>query len=131
VRDAQDAEFGIGIVLEGKLDMVLDSGEAYKIRRGDVAVQRAIQHQGVNRSETEWTRMMFVLQDYEPVVAGGRCMGRVWGRIRGCLLVRTKFFCKVTNLHRVVTKNMVVVVSISTLNERRRVISGDRAWHSA
>ncbi|KAJ4305976.1 hypothetical protein N0V88_000766 [Collariella sp. IMI 366227] len=47
-----------GIVMEGEVDMVLDSGETHTLKRGDVAVQRATQHQWVNRSETEWARMM-------------------------------------------------------------------------
>ncbi|KAL2259778.1 hypothetical protein VTK26DRAFT_6403 [Humicola hyalothermophila] len=63
-----------GIVLEGEVDMVLDSGERHTMRRGDVAVQRATQHQWVNRSQTEWARMMFVLQDCKPLVVGGREM---------------------------------------------------------
>ncbi|GAB1315586.1 Cupin type-2 domain-containing protein [Madurella fahalii] len=63
-----------GIVMEGELDMVLDSGECYTMRRGDVAVQRATQHQWVNRSQTEWARMMFVLQDCEKLVVEGKEM---------------------------------------------------------
>ena len=34
-----------GIVMEGEVDMLLDSGEIYHLKRGDVAVQRATQHQ--------------------------------------------------------------------------------------
>jgi len=52
-----------GIVLEGEIDMVLDSGEVRRMGRGDVAVQRATMHQWRNRSKTEWAQMMFVLQD--------------------------------------------------------------------
>lgn len=60
-----------GIVLEGSIEMVLDSGERQVMKRGDVAVQRATQHQWVNRSETEWARMIFVLQDCKPLVIKG------------------------------------------------------------
>ncbi|KAK0615297.1 hypothetical protein B0T17DRAFT_541576 [Bombardia bombarda] len=60
-----------GIVLEGNIDMVLDSGEVHPLKRGDVAVQRATQHQWVNKSKTEWARMIFVLQDCEPLTVGG------------------------------------------------------------
>ncbi|KAH8890480.1 hypothetical protein GQ53DRAFT_177565 [Thozetella sp. PMI_491] len=63
-----------GIVLEGEIDMVLDSGEVYHMKRGDVAVQRATQHQWINRSKTEWCRMMFVLQDCQPLVIAGQEM---------------------------------------------------------
>lgn len=61
-----------GIVLEGEVDMVLDSGEVHPLKRGDVAIQRATQHQWVNKSKTEWARMMFVLQDCQPLVVAGQ-----------------------------------------------------------
>lgn len=47
-----------GIVLEGEIEMLLDSGEKHQMKRGDVAVQRATQHQWRNKSDTEWARMM-------------------------------------------------------------------------
>ncbi|AEO63947.1 uncharacterized protein THITE_2141932 [Thermothielavioides terrestris NRRL 8126] len=72
-----------GIVLEGSVDMVLDSGERCTLKRGDVAVQRATQHQWVNRSQTEWARMMFVLQDCRPLVVGGVEMGEDLGTNSG------------------------------------------------
>lgn len=61
-----------GIVMEGELDMVMDNGERHVVRRGDVIVQRATMHQWVNRSETTWARMMFVLQEVQSVVVGGK-----------------------------------------------------------
>ncbi|ORY67513.1 uncharacterized protein BCR38DRAFT_338396 [Pseudomassariella vexata] len=63
-----------GIVLEGSIEMRLDSGEVHKMKRGDVAVQRATQHQWVNTSDTEWARMMFVLQDCKNLVVGDKEM---------------------------------------------------------
>ncbi len=72
-----------GIVMEGSVDMVLDSGERYTMKRGDVAVQRATQHQWVNTSETEWARMMFVLQDCEKLVVEGVEMGEDLGANSG------------------------------------------------
>jgi quercetin dioxygenase-like cupin family protein len=68
-----------GIVLEGSIEMVLDSGEKHTMKRGDVAVQRATQHQWVNTSETEWARMMFVLQDCKTLVVGGKEFGEDLG----------------------------------------------------
>jgi len=62
-----------GIVLEGSIEMVLDSGEVHLMHRGDVAVQRATMHAWRNASKTEWARMIFVLQDCQPLtVAGNR-----------------------------------------------------------
>ncbi|RDW57123.1 hypothetical protein BP6252_13869 [Coleophoma cylindrospora] len=68
-----------GIVLEGSIDMVLDSGDVQRMKRGDVAVQRATQHQWVNNSTTEWARMMFVLQDCKPLEVGGKRLGEDLG----------------------------------------------------
>lgn len=63
-----------GIVLEGEVEMVLDGGESEIMKRGDVAVQRATQHLWINRSKTEWARMMFILQDCEAPVVGGKTL---------------------------------------------------------
>lgn len=72
-----------GIVLEGEVEMVLDSGETYAMKRGDVAVQRATQHQWVNKSATEWARMMFVLQDCQMLYVNGKEMGEDLGTNSG------------------------------------------------
>ncbi|KAM7190782.1 hypothetical protein V8F20_009578 [Naviculisporaceae sp. PSN 640] len=72
-----------GIVLEGEVEMVLDSGETYSLKRGDVAVQRATQHQWVNKSATEWARMMFVLQDCQMLYVNGKEMGEDLGTNSG------------------------------------------------
>jgi hypothetical protein len=61
-----------GIVLEGTVEMVLDSGEVKVMKRGDVAVQRATMHAWRNASKTEWCRMIFVLQGCQPLVVGGQ-----------------------------------------------------------
>jgi quercetin dioxygenase-like cupin family protein len=60
-----------GIVLEGNVLMELDDGTNTPLGPGDVAVQRATMHAWKNASETRWARMVFVLQDCEPVVVGG------------------------------------------------------------
>ena len=60
-----------GVVLEGDVEMILDSGEAVTLRRGDVAVQRGTMHAWRNNSSTEWARMLFVLQDSRPVEVAG------------------------------------------------------------
>ncbi|KAK3941426.1 hypothetical protein QBC46DRAFT_382667 [Diplogelasinospora grovesii] len=72
-----------GIVLEGEVDMVLDSGEVHTMKRGDVAVQRATQHQWVNKSKTDWCRMIFVLQDCKPLEVAGQAMGEDLGSNSG------------------------------------------------
>lgn len=69
-----------GIVVEGEVDCVLDSGEERRLRRGDVLVQRATMHAWRNPSKTEWCRMIFVLQDCKPVFVGGHRLGEDIGR---------------------------------------------------
>ncbi|CAK7233325.1 hypothetical protein SBRCBS47491_008570 [Sporothrix bragantina] len=59
-----------GIVLTGSIDMLLDSGEVHSLKAGDVVVQRATNHQWVNTSDTDWARMIFVLQAVEPLMVG-------------------------------------------------------------
>lgn len=68
-----------GIVMEGNIQMVLDSGETHDLKRGDVAIQRATQHQWVNKSQTEWARMLFVLQECAPLYVGGQELGEDLG----------------------------------------------------
>ncbi|KAL8662319.1 MAG: hypothetical protein Q9202_004848 [Teloschistes flavicans] len=60
-----------GIVLEGEVECVLDSGEKRVMRRGDVAVQRGTMHEWRNASTTEWARIVFVLQDSEKIKVAG------------------------------------------------------------
>lgn len=68
-----------GIVLEGDIDMVLDSGETKRMGRGDVAVQRATMHAWRNASHDQWARMVFVLQECEKVDIGGKMVGEDLG----------------------------------------------------
>ncbi|OBT94779.1 hypothetical protein VE01_06362 [Pseudogymnoascus verrucosus] len=73
-----------GVVLEGEIEMELDGGEVKVLRRGDVAVQRGTMHAWRNQSKTEWARMLFVLQDCEPVVVGGERLGEdLGGEVEG------------------------------------------------
>lgn len=60
-----------GVVLEGEVDLVLDSGETRPMRRGDVCVQRATMHAWRNTSMTEWARMLYLLQPCEAFAVGG------------------------------------------------------------
>lgn len=69
-----------GIVLEGVIESILDSGETQVMRRGDVMVQRATMHAWRNPSRTEWARMIFCLQDCKPLYVGGQKVGEDLGR---------------------------------------------------
>lgn len=72
-----------GVVLEGEIDLILDSGETRRLRRGDLAVQRATIHAWRNPSPTEWSRMLYFLQECEPVVVAGRALGEDYGDMAG------------------------------------------------
>lgn len=69
-----------GVVLEGTIEMVLDSELKQTMHRGDTAVQRATMHAWRNPSETEWARMLFVLQDCQPLTVGGNALKEDLGR---------------------------------------------------
>jgi quercetin dioxygenase-like cupin family protein len=63
-----------GVVLEGEIECILDSGETRHLKRGDVCIQRGTMHAWRNPSETEWCRMLFVLQPCKPVEIGGKTL---------------------------------------------------------
>lgn len=64
-----------GCVVEGQVELLLDSGEKRIMKRGDVAIQRGTMHQWINNSKTEWTRMLFVLQESKPLRLAGETVG--------------------------------------------------------
>jgi quercetin dioxygenase-like cupin family protein len=64
-----------GCVLEGEVELLLDSGEKRTMKRGDVAIQRGTMHQWINHSKIEWTRMLFVLQGSKPLSIAGEEAG--------------------------------------------------------
>ena len=57
-----------GVVLDGEVELVLDSGETRLLKRGDMCVQRVTNHAWRNTSETDWARMLYVLVDAKPIV---------------------------------------------------------------
>ncbi|KAI0509752.1 hypothetical protein F5B22DRAFT_314668 [Xylaria bambusicola] len=69
-----------GIVVEGEVDLILDDGSSTRMKRGDIAVQRATMHSWRNPSTKDWARMVFVLQDTKPVFVGGKRYGEDHGR---------------------------------------------------
>ncbi|RSL56836.1 hypothetical protein CEP53_006687 [Fusarium sp. AF-6] len=69
-----------GVVLEGSIELLMDSGDKQLMHRGDVAVQRGTMHAWRNPSTTDWARMLFVLQDSQKLVIGGEVVGEDLGR---------------------------------------------------
>jgi len=72
-----------GVVLEGQVEIVLDSGEVRCMNRGDVAIQRGTNHAWRNTSQTEWARMLYVLQEAAPLRVNGKALEEDYGGISG------------------------------------------------
>lgn len=66
-----------GVVMEGQMELILDSGEVHLMEKGDVAVQRGTMHAWRNPSSTQWARMLFVLLDCQPLSIGGHKLGEI------------------------------------------------------
>ncbi|KAL7936998.1 hypothetical protein V8C35DRAFT_294417 [Trichoderma chlorosporum] len=64
-----------GVILEGELELILDSGESTVLKRGDVIVQRGTIHAWKNNSTTEVARGFFVLVDAELPTVNGTQLG--------------------------------------------------------
>ncbi|KAI0379041.1 hypothetical protein F5Y04DRAFT_139563 [Hypomontagnella monticulosa] len=69
-----------GILVEGEVEMILDDGSITRMKRGDIAVQRATMHAWRNPSSTQWARMVFVLQDMKPLFINGKKFGEDYGK---------------------------------------------------
>lgn len=75
-----------GVLLEGEVNLVLDSGEESALKRGDICIQRATMHAWRNTSDTEWARMLFVLQPVKPIVRQGKEVKEDLGGMTGVKL---------------------------------------------
>lgn len=69
-----------GVVLEGEVELLLDSGETRLLKRGDVSVQRGTNHASRVPSRTSWARMLCVLQESRPLVFNGSPLGEDYGK---------------------------------------------------
>ncbi|KAL1305024.1 hypothetical protein AAFC00_003924 [Neodothiora populina] len=72
-----------GIVILGRVELVLDSGETKVMEPGDVCVQRGTMHAWRNASQTEWARMMYVLQPSLPVEIEGKPLEEELSHMKG------------------------------------------------
>ncbi|KAJ5731717.1 uncharacterized protein N7483_006225 [Penicillium malachiteum] len=77
-----------GVVLEGEVELVLDSGETRVLKRGDVAVQRGTNHAWRNVTPDivdpstgvktpQWARMLYVLSPAQEMFIGDKKLGEV------------------------------------------------------
>ncbi|KAH8676285.1 hypothetical protein BX600DRAFT_198492 [Xylariales sp. PMI_506] len=72
-----------GVVIEGEVELILDSGETRLLKRGDIAIQRGTMHAWRNPSKTEWSRMLYFLQESEPIEIRGQKLGEDYGEMAG------------------------------------------------
>jgi quercetin dioxygenase-like cupin family protein len=79
----QTLSLDYGVVLEGKVELILDSGETRVLERGDICVQRATMHAWKNLSDTEWARMLYILQPALALVANGKEIKEDYGGMQG------------------------------------------------
>lgn len=73
----------LGIVLEGDIELVLDSGETRRMGPGDQCIQRGTMHAWRNVSDTKWARMLYVLQPSQPILVGGQKLGEDLADMKG------------------------------------------------
>lgn len=77
-----------GVVLEGEVELVLDSGETRLMKRGDVAVQRGTNHAWKNvtpdvidpvtsEKKGQWARMLYVLMPSGEIEVDGKRLSEV------------------------------------------------------
>ena len=66
--------FDYGVVLEGEVDLILDSGQTRVLRRGDVSVQRGTAHSFRNRSKTQWCRLMLLFMPLQKITIQGKVL---------------------------------------------------------
>nr|QOV03407.1 SpoI [Hypomontagnella monticulosa] len=68
-----------GIVVEGQIQLELESGEKRILKKGDVAIQRGTNHAWSNPSKTEFARVFYVAMDAKPPVVNGQELGESLG----------------------------------------------------
>ena len=72
-----------GVVIMGEIELALDSGEKRLMKPGDVCIQRGTMHLWRNMSQTEWGRMLYVLQPSKPIEVGGQVLKEDYGTMVG------------------------------------------------
>lgn len=72
-----------GVVLEGQVELILDSGETRLLNKGDIAIQRGTNHAWRNPSSTKSSRMLYVLQESKPLEIEGKRLGEDYGDMPG------------------------------------------------
>ncbi|KEF62410.1 uncharacterized protein A1O9_00382 [Exophiala aquamarina CBS 119918] len=72
-----------GIVTAGEMECWLDSGEKRSLKVGDIVIQRLTNHAWKNPSRDKWARMVFILQEAQPLKIGSIELKEEYGNIPG------------------------------------------------
>jgi quercetin dioxygenase-like cupin family protein len=65
----------IVVQIHGEVELTLESGETRILKPGDTTIQRSTMHAWRNLSTTDWSRMVGIMAECQPVQAGGRVLG--------------------------------------------------------
>jgi hypothetical protein len=68
-------------VLEGEVELVLDSGETRLLMPRDIAMQRGTMHARRTPSKSNWSRMIFILQDAKQLEVNSKKLTDDYGGI--------------------------------------------------
>lgn len=72
-----------GVVLEGQVQLILDSGESRLMKRGDVSIQRGTIHAWKNMSgDGKWARMLYFLQECKPLQVANQELREEYGGLQ-------------------------------------------------
>ncbi|KAG2003849.1 hypothetical protein GB937_009341 [Aspergillus fischeri] len=63
------------IQIAGEIELILSSGETRLIKPGDLTIQRSTLHKWRNPSKTQWSRMVGVMSECQPVVTKNKTLG--------------------------------------------------------
>ncbi len=72
-----------GIVTAGEMECWLDSGEKMSLKAGDIVIQRETNHAWKNPSRDKWARMVFILQEAQPLKIGSAELKEEYRNIPG------------------------------------------------
>lgn len=72
-----------GVVIKGRFQLTLDSGESKVMLPGDMSVNRGCMHKWKNLDEERPGRMLFVLLDVAPYRVNGQLVEEYLGDLAG------------------------------------------------
>lgn len=72
-----------GIVLQGQVEAIMDSGDSVILNKDDIFVQRGTMHAWKNTSTEDYARMIYVLISSKPIEINGKPLKEDLGGVTG------------------------------------------------